>query len=326
MVKRKTPLVVIVGQTASGKSDLAVRLAKHFGGEVISADSRQIYKEFNLTSGKITKDEMQGAPHHLLDVLSAKDGAFDAVKFATLAAQKVKDISACGKIPIIAGGTGFYIDVLLGRVKLDNVSADKTLRKKLESKSADELKEELNKLNPIALKKIDTQNKQKLIRRIELELHKEGKEKMQFLDTDKYNVLWIGIAWDKETLRERIYKRLIERYKQGMCREAQVAHELGASWDFLESLGLEVKYCAKLIKSELSEEEFIETLFHKTWQYAKRQKTYWRRNENIRWFHPSEHEKIYTYTKKQLYSNYDHCLYSLRIYCPGRARPHQCFW
>ena len=307
MKQKDIPVVVVVGQTATGKSDLAVEIAKELNGEVISADSRQVYKEFNLTSGKVTEEEMQGVPHYLLDVLSVKDGVFTAYDFAKLAREEIKNIHNRGKLPIVAGGTGFYVDVLLGRINLEDLPKDENLRSELEGKSKEELFEELLKLNSERAGEIDRENKVRLVRAVEIEIlkQKRGKEVLRG-DIENgnlsqhFNPVWIGIAWDKETLRARIKKRLQIRHESNMCDEVLQAHKAGVSWERLEELGLEMKYCAKLLKSEMTEEEFLETLFHKIWQYAKRQKTYWKRNENIKWFHPDEGEKIIKYIESVL--------------------------
>ncbi len=297
----KIPVIIIVGQTASGKSDLAVKLAKDLNGEVISADSRQVYKEFNLTSGKITKAEMQGIPHHLLDVLSAKTRVFTAYDFKKYAEKAIINIWKRGKIPIVAGGTGFYIDSLLGKVKLSNVPVNKSLRNSLRNKTKKELLNILLKKDPERVKNIDVNNPRKIIRAIEI-ADNQSNAYLQY--NMKYAPLWIGIKWEKDVLRSRIKKRLKERLKNNMCDEIMQTHKKGVSWTRLLSLGLEMKYCALYLNGKLNKEELERELENKIWQYAKRQATYWRRNKNIIWFKPDEYNKIKEYIKLSFLCKY----------------------
>ena len=295
---QKYPLVVIVGQTASGKTALSIELAKALDGEVISADSRQVYKELNLISGKVTKEEMQSVPHHLLDVLSLKDGAYSAYDFARGARLAILDIIKRDRLPIIAGGTGFYIDAALGKVELGQKGKDFKLRDKLEKESSEELFRKLQKLDPKRADKIDKNNKRRLIRAIELASgSKEGEALPELPELD---VVWIGLRWGKETLRERIKQRLKERFECGMCSEIKSAMESKVGESFIESLGLEAKYCLYFLKGELVEQDFLQTLENKIWQYAKRQATYWRRNKDIKWFEASDFDAILEYVKRVL--------------------------
>ncbi len=298
---KRRQAIVVVGQTASGKSDLAVRLAKDLGGEVISADSRQVYKDFDLVSGKITHDEMQGVRHHLLDVCSVKDRIYSAFDFYTDAGEALKEIESKGKIPIIAGGTGFYIDVLFARVALECAGSDAQLREALEKKSIEELFEILQGLSLDEAEHIDRKNKRRLVRAIErLRENKNDSSSVVNDDFKDLDLIWLGIVWDKGTLRERIKARLQERYQQGMCNEVKALMDSGVSETLLDSLGLEVRYCLRLLTEELDESEFLLELESKIWQYAKRQATYWRRNKNIKWFHPDDYQSILSYTKSRM--------------------------
>ncbi len=296
--------VVIVGQTASGKSDLAVRLAKDLNGEVISADSRQVYKDFSLVSGKITPGEMQEVEHYLLDICSVKDRVYSAFDFYSDASKALKKIESKGKLPIVVGGTGFYIDVLFARVALEDADLNADLRKMLEQKTKEELFEILKDLSSEKANQIDKDNKRRLVRAIEiLSAHnsvKNGKSSTINNEFQNWNVVWLGISWGREALIERIKVRLKERYKQGMCGEVKTLMDLGVSESLLDSLGLEVRYCLRFLTGRLSESEFLIELENKIWQYAKRQATYWRRNKNIKWFHPDDYESILSYVKSHL--------------------------
>lgn len=277
----KEKIVVIVGPTASGKTARAINLAKEIGGEVISADSRQVYKGLNIGTGKVTKREMAGIPHHLLDVASPKR-TFTADDFKRHATRAIADILRRRKIPIIAGGTGFYIDVLLGTATLPEVPANKTLRAALQKKSAAELFSLLKKKDPSRAKTIDRHNKVRLIRALEVieALGKVPKVKARPLP---YNVEWIGIKPDMVTLRKKIYARLLSRMRQGMVAEARRLHADGLSYRRMEELGLEYRYLARYLQGTLPKDEMLAELESKIYQYAKRQMTYWKRNKEIRW-------------------------------------------
>jgi tRNA dimethylallyltransferase len=280
-MKNKLPkIIVIVGPTASGKSDLAVQIAKEKNGEVISADSRQVYKGLDIGTGKITKKEMKGVPHHLLDVASPKK-VFSVADFKKLGQKAVDDILSRGKTPIIAGGTGFYIDALVYDMDIPEVPPNKSLREKLEKKPVEELFLKLQKLDPERAEEIDSKNKVRLVRALEIvdALGKIPKVKKE----EKYNLEWIGIDWDDEVLKERIHKRLLKRIKSGMIEEAKVLHKNGLSYKRMEQLGLEYRYLARFLKKEISKEEMISELEKQIWQYVRRQRMWFKRNKNIEW-------------------------------------------
>jgi len=294
-VKKRQKIIVIVGPTASGKSDLAVELAKKINGEVISADSRQVYKGLDIGTGKITKREMKGIPHHLLDVAPPRR-KFTAHDFVHLSQKCYSSVLQNNRIPIVVGGTGFYIDALLGNTPLSNVPADEDLRKELEGKTPAQLIALLKRKNPKRAKDIieknEQNNKRRIIRAIEIALaHPKCPEGVSG-HSRRYEVLWIGIKPEKEKLRERIHERLLVRIRRGMVAEAKTLHAKGLSYRRMEELGLEYRYLARFLKNEITKDEMIEQLSAKIWQYAKRQMTYWRRNKEIKWFLPKEVPKI----------------------------------
>jgi len=302
-VNKKQKIIVIVGPTASGKSDLAVQIAKRFNGEIISADSRQVYKSLDIGTGKITKREMKGVPHHLLDAASPKR-RFSAYDFIQHANKALTMIYQSDKIPIIAGGTGFYIDALVGNVTIPKFPPNEILRKKLEQKTPAQLLAQLRKTDPKRAKDIieknEQNNKRRLIRAIEITAASPKNTKVRPLYS--YDVLWVGINSEKDALRNTIHKRLLERMKKGMVAEAKKLHNKGLSYKRMEELGLEYKYLALFLKNKITKEEMIEQLSVKIWRYARRQMTYWRRNKDIRWVLKSEKKKIMTDVKRFLES------------------------
>ncbi len=211
--KKKDKILIILGPTASGKSDLAVDLARKFNGEVISADSRQVYKGLDIGSGKITRKEMKGVPHYLLDVVYPRT-IFTVTKFQKLAQKQIKDILKRNKLPIICGGTGFYIQSLVDGIIFPEVKPDLVLRSKLETKTLEELILILDKLNPVRLKTIDFKNSRRLIRAIEIADSLGGSTSKDSVDNfPKWEFLQIGIKTDKEILWERIEKRFLLKDK-----------------------------------------------------------------------------------------------------------------
>jgi len=295
---KKPKVVVIVGQTATGKSDLGVRLARDFNGEIISADSRQVYKGLNIGTGKITTKAMRGIPHHLLNVANPKK-QFTVAQYKKLAEKKIEEILKRGKIPIVVGGTGFYIDALLGDMSIPTVPPNYTLRKKLEKKSTEQLFEQLKKVDPARAKAIEQKNKRRLIRAIEIatSLGNVPKEKKR---GQQYDVLKIGIAMSDEKLKEKIKTRLLMRIRYGMIAEAKKLHKKGLPWRRMEELGLEYRFLARYLQEKITKEEMLKQLNTAIWQYARRQKTWFKRDKTIQWFSQKDFQKIARTTKKFL--------------------------
>lgn len=277
-------VIVIVGPTASGKSDLAVQLAKKFNGEVISADSRQVYKGLDTGTGKITKKEMFGVPHYLLDVASPKK-IFTASDFKKLAEEKIEEIIKRGKMPLVCGGTGFYIDAVLGEKQIPEVPPNLKLRKQLEKKSADKLFEILKKLDPERAKNIDSKNPRRLVRAIEIckALGKVPKFESRIM---KYEVCKIGIRISDEELKTRINKRIEKWFKRGLLKEVKNLHKQGLSWKRMSEIGLEYKLVALHLQKKISKKELIERMQTETRAYAKRQMTWFKKDKNVVWIEP----------------------------------------
>lgn len=273
---QKPLIYVVCGPTATGKSDYAVELALKINGEIISADSRQIYRGMDLGTGKITTEEMKDVPHHLLDIKNP-DEDFSVEEFQKLAFEKIEEILARGKTPIICGGTGFYIQAITENIIFQDIPKNETLRKELEEKSLEELKEILAEIPKEEDSKIDTENKRRIIRAIEI-----GKFLGKIPAIQKspkiYDFEFTYLDFPDEILKDRIEKRLEKRLSIGMADEVKKLHEQGVSWERLENFGLEYKYVAEYLQSKISEKEMIDTLKLKIWQYAKRQRTWFKKS------------------------------------------------
>jgi tRNA dimethylallyltransferase len=274
-------IIIIAGPTASGKSDLAVWLAKKINGEIISADSRQVFKGMDIGTGKITKEEMQSVPHYLLDVASPKK-RFTVTRFQKLANLAIKQILKKNKIPIICGGTGFYIQSIVDGLTFPQVKPDLELRNKLEKKSTDQLFLMLLKKDPKRAKTIDKHNRRRLIRALEIVI-KSKKPIPKLQKEQRFNVLFLGIKKEKEELNKRIEKRLLSRLEQGMLKEVKQLKSSGISYKKLYDFGLEYRYLSLYLQNKLSYQEMISLLQKEIEQYAKRQITWFKRDKRIVW-------------------------------------------
>ncbi len=342
MANRNQKVIVIVGPTASGKSDLAIRLAKLIqskpfkergvlGAEIISADSRQVYRGMDVGTGKVPRDRhkksytmhvrsryktfkepdeyySRGVRHWLIDVASPKRD-FSVARFQKLGRKAIADIAKRGKIPIICGGTGLYVDALVYGTSFPEVKPDKHLRARLDKLTAEKLFERLRTLDPARAQTIDRHNKRRLIRALEIIMstgrpvptisvaHYHDRGNVQ------HDILWLGIALPKIILERRIASRLEERFKQGtrpnghssgrMIAEVVRLRKHGLSWKRLESFGLEYRWIAQYLsrsarsrevgQNTLSLAEMKKGLLRAIVQYAKRQMTWFKRNPNIHW-------------------------------------------
>lgn len=282
-------LISVIGLTSSGKSALAVELAKMFNGEIVSADSRQVYVGLDWCSGKITKDEMQGVKHHLLDVVSLGT-QFTLYDFQCQAYSAIDDILSRGKQPFLVGGTGLYSRSVVEGYNLSSFSPNAELRKSLENLSLDELKSLCEKKG---IEFSDEPTKRRLIRLIEKcdlitessgeKKSYENSEKNIEKNTPRYDVLQIGINWEREKIYNRIKQRLISRLPH-MIDEVKNLLGSGVKKEFLISLGLEAKLVTQYILGEFpSYESFFDELFKQECHFAKRQQTWMRREKNVVW-------------------------------------------
>jgi tRNA dimethylallyltransferase len=287
---QKSKIIVILGPTSCGKSSVAIRLAREFNGEIISADSRQIYRGMDIGTGKVTKAEQALARHHMLDIVSPKNN-FSAAQFKKKAEKIIANILKRGKLPIICGGTGFWIKSLVDDVTYPEVKPDWKLREKLGQKSTAELFTMLKKLDPVRAKNIDAKNPVRLIRSIEI-CKVLGKvptstDRGRTLSTKKVRpraFLQIGINLPKEKLHKNIEKRLRQRFAQGMIEEVERLHrEQKISWKKMESFGLGYLWIAKFLQKQLPKEELFEKVYLAEKDYAKRQMTWFKKDERITW-------------------------------------------
>ena len=308
ITSEKTKVIVILGPTASGKTGLSIKLAKKFsakggpasgwnGVEIISADSRQVYKGMDLGTGKVTKKEMQGIPHYLLDVVSPKT-RFGAGQFQKLANEAIDKIISRKKIPFLVGGTGFYIQSIVDQLEMPAVNPDWKLREKLEKKSAEQLFLMLKKLDTRRARLIDRHNKRRLIRAIEV--NKITGKPVPALEkkSPALDFLILGIKKPKTELANLIKIRLEKRLEQGMIKEVEKLHKppaggAGVSWKRLEEFGLEYRYIAYFLQNKISYEEMKSKLQKEIEHFAKRQMTWFsahggsasggKRDKKIRW-------------------------------------------
>ena len=311
-------IIAIVGPTASGKTDLAINLAKYlsnlprigankyrmdnknsrgirynsgdiqaYGAEIVSADSRQVYKGMDIGTGKVTKRKMAGIPHHLLDVASPQR-TFTVAQYQKLGTAAIKKILSRDKLPIIVGGTGFYIDTLLYNYNLPSVKPNPRLRHALEKKSAEELFDKLKSLDPGRAETIDSRNKVRLIRALEIVLAtKKPVPKLALWQVNGkkplYDFLKIGTKIEQTELKGKIKKRLAARFNIGMAEEVEKLHKQGLSWKKLDSFGLEYRFISRYLRGIISKKEMEEMLELEIWKYSKRQMTWFRKDKEIKW-------------------------------------------
>lgn len=277
----KPKILAIIGPTSSGKSGLAVDLAKKFNGEIISVDSRQVYKGMDIGTGKITKKEMKGIPHHLLDVVSPKT-RFTVAQYQKKANKTIKEILKRNKLPILCGGTGFYLQSVIDGITIPKVKPDWNLRKQLEKKSNQQLFNQLKKLDSERAKFIDKNNKRRLIRAIEIS--KSLKKPIPPIKKQgEYDCLIIGIKKEKNELKNLIHKRLIKRLKQGMIKEVKELKKSSISWKRLEEFGLEYRHISFYLQNKISYQEMVEQLEKEIVRYSKRQMTWFKKDKRINW-------------------------------------------
>ena len=290
---QKQKVIIIGGPTASGKTALSIELAKKIGGEIVSADSMQIYKEMNIGTAKPDKEEMQGIKHYMLDFLSP-DKNYSVANYKKDAKKAIKEILEKGKIPIVVGGTGLYIDSLIYEIEYVDTETDFEYRKELESKvekeGLEKLYEEAKKIDPEAMKKISV-NDQKRIMRV-LEIFKQtGKTKTE-LDREsrkepEYDYKMFAIDMQRDILYERINKRVDIMLEKGLIEEVENIYKKYNEFPTsMQALGY--KEVVEYLENEITKEEMIEKIKQESRRYAKRQLTWFRKNKETIWLDGQE--------------------------------------
>ena len=293
----KPKLLVILGTTSTGKTDLALELAKKQNGELVSADSRQVYTHLDIGTGKLPGSyetlekgdgfwEIDGIKIWMYDVVNPEI-RFNLYEYIKQASEKIKEIASRGKLPILVGGTGLYIRSLLGGISNFGIAENNDLRGELEELAIDEIRK---RISPEVLSKLnnsDINNKRRLIRLVELSVNSEEKTEESFEGLQKdYDILKVGLATDRNIVRDKISHRLIKRINEGMVEESKDLMEKGLlNYERMEELGLEYRYLAKFLKGEIkSTEDFLKVLSTKISQFAKRQETWFKKDEGVVWF------------------------------------------
>ena len=294
MVNTKKTVIVICGPTASGKTALSIELAKKINGERISADSMQIYKEMNIGTAKPTIDERQGVKHYLLDFVAPNE-RYSVAQFKKDAKYAIEEIIKKGKIPIIVGGTGLYIDSLIYEIEYNDIKIDEKYRRELELRMEKEglevLYNEAKILDPEAVKKISKTDKKRIIRILEI-YHSTGKTKtQQEIESRKkpieYDYKVFAINWDRQILYDRINKRVDIMIQNGLLEEVQSI--LKKYNNFPTAMqGLGYKEVVKYFNGEYTKEEMIEKIKMETRRYAKRQLTWFRKNKQTIWLNGAD--------------------------------------
>ena len=283
-----SPLITLLGPTASGKTKLAVSLAKSLTGEIISADSRQVYQGMDIGTGK-DLDEYQDIPYHLIDIIEPSQ-EYNLFEFAKAFCQSFSQISQRNALPFLVGGTGMYLDAVLNRYKLTIAEPDKNTLLLLEKKSDAELKTILLTLNPAQHNETDLSNRKRLIQAIHIA--KSTQQNAPELIWPEYSSYIMGISVTREETRRRITSRLKLRLEEGMIDEVERLHEQGISWEKLDFFGLEYRFIARHLKGELSYNDMYQKLNSAIHYFAKQQEKWFRRMERsglqIHWLEQDE--------------------------------------
>jgi len=283
----QNPLLVIVGPTASGKSNLAINIAQKYNGEIISADSRQIYKYMDIGTAKIKKTEQLGIPHYMIDIINP-DQDFSVAEYKNTVINTIKKIHSRNNLPIIAGGTGLYIDAVINNYDIPKKSHDSNLRTQLineyENKGSEKMHQRLKLLDPVAALKIHPNNKHHLIRALEVVIN-DGQSKFKIAKTGNnlFETLLLGIHIEREKLYDRINQRVIQMFQDGLISETKKLLRIGYKKDLPSMSSIGYREVIQFLNDEISEQKAISVIQQKTRNYAKRQITWWRKNKEIKW-------------------------------------------
>ena len=291
----KPPLIILTGPTAVGKTATSIELAKRIGGEILSADSMQVYKYMDIGSAKIKPSEMSGIPHYLIDVLDPRE-EFNVVKFKEMALEALEGIYGKGKIPIVVGGTGFYIQALLYDIDFTENTEDSGYRRELEDTLKAHgnivLHEQLKKVDPQAALEIHPNNTKRVIRALEF-YHSSGQKISEHNEKERqkdspYNFVYFVLNDNRALLYERINKRVDWMIEQGLVEEVIRLKNMGLTMDMISMQGLGYKEIMAYLDGETTLEEAITLLKRDTRHFAKRQLTWFRREKNVIWINRDE--------------------------------------
>ena len=287
----RKPLIILAGPTAVGKTSLSIRLAKETGGEIISADSMQVYRHMDIGSAKIMKEEMEGVPHYLVDVLEPEE-EFNVVRFQQMAKEAAERIWEKGKIPLVVGGTGFYIQALLYDIDFTENDGDESYRRQLEQKASDEegaseLYEMLKTVDPKAAQEIHPRNIKRIIRALEF-YHQTGKKISEHNETQRqrespYNYAYFVLTDERSRLYERIDRRVDLMMEQGLLDEVRYLKERGVRKDSTAMQGLGYKELYAYLEGEYPLDEAVRIIKRDTRHFAKRQLTWFKRERDVIW-------------------------------------------
>lgn len=291
------PLVILAGPTAVGKTELSIRLAKRINGAIISADSMQVYKYMDIGSAKIMPDEMEGVKHYLIDELDPSD-EFNIVRFQQMAKNALKEIYANGQIPIVAGGTGFYIQALLYDIDFTHQDSDEAFRKEMADYAAEygaeALHEKLKEIDPVSYKTIHANNTKRVIRALEyyrmtgqpISAHNEQEHQK----VSPYNFAYFVLTDDRKHLYDRIDYRVDLMMKKGLVDEVKNLYDMGYHKDMVSMQGLGYKELLSYLDGECSLEEAVYIIKRETRHFAKRQLTWFRRERDVIWLDKSAYQ------------------------------------
>ena len=292
----KQPLIIIAGPTAVGKTALSVALAKRIGGEIVSADSMQVYRGMDIGTAKVTEEETCGVPHHLIDVLDPKD-PFNVMTFRSMVKDAIRGIASRGSVPVLVGGTGFYIQSVLYDVQFEEDASSEELRKKLEQEAAvlgaEKMHERLRALDPEAAEAIHPNNVKRVIRALEYSLSTGRKisvhNREQRERTSPYRFLFYVLTMDRAALYQRIDLRVDQMMEQGLLAEVKRLRDEGVTSDMVSMQGLGYRQIFDYLEGVATLEEAVDRIKRETRHFAKRQLTWFRREPDARWINVSEY-------------------------------------
>ncbi len=301
MIRKKPPLIVVLGPTASGKSGLAIALAQRFNGEIVSADSRQVYRGLDTGTAKVTPEEQALVPHHLLDVADVEE-IYTVSQFQRQAIEAINGILARGRQPLLAGGSPHYIQAVVDHLAIPAVPPQPALRAQLETRPLADLLAQLEQLDPQAAASIDRQNPRRVVRALEVCLVTgQPFSAQRRAEEPLYRSLLLGLSWPREVLYARIDARVDERMLQGMVQEVRDLLAAGISHERLEALGLEYRYISRWLRGEFaSEAEMVQRLKYAIHDFTRRQLSWFRKDRRIIWIEGNDKEQAEAVVKEFL--------------------------